>query len=405
MRRKRLFCFLLAAVLLLGLTPGASAEPGVYFTMINSNRPETLATHTMPFNRNGTIYVPVSTLARVGIVDVETSSGIRLSLSNHPNVYVYFDLAEGTNVTHRGDSLSDGTGYVSPLLRFGTYFFPVGRTSTGPLMTHFSIQYRLISSDPAPIVRLYNEAIGALFSHDTLLYNADIFYDLTARLESHLGVQQEGGETGSASVVSTPPPPSNGNGNHGDENNVDPEDPAAEGSPESENGADVAPPVSVSLGFVGLTDETEGLLDALYAANISAGFFVTAQEINANSDMVRRLHGEGHQLGVYLSEDVEAEFSAASEALFAAARLRTVLVAANDETVAQEASDLGLLVHGADIVREFTGVGTLEELSGDLLLDSETANPYALRALTATLRSGAYRVSRVIHAIFESLAS
>lgn len=392
--QRRLISLILAIFLLLSLAPAASAAPGVYFTMINTDAPETLDSRTMPLNRNGTMYVPLTTLGRLGIVATHGDNSVRLSLSRDAGVFVHFDLAEGSNVTQRGDSLA-----VAPLSRFGTFFFPVGGTTTGPLMAHFGANYRLLSTDPAPIVRLYNESLG-LLTHNALLNNADTAYGLTARLEAFLGHQQTG-ETGSATVSLPPTPPGNGDndngdgdGNNGNEPNG-PEEPGSE-TPQTQP----APPINVSVSFVGLGADTEDLLDTLYRAGIPAGFFVTAEDIKGHPDLVRRLHGEGHLLGIHLREYAEEEFIAASEALFAAARLRTVLVVAEDEAVAREADDLGVIVYGADIIREFNGGAALESISGDLLLDSDTANPYALTALASLLRSSGYRVSRVIHSIF-----
>ena len=390
---KRFICLLLAALLLLGFAPVAAAAPGVYFTMINSNDPEPLSAQTMPLNRNGTFYVPVSTLARVGIISMQTTTSIRLALSRDVTVFVHFDLAEGGgNVTHQGDSLP-----VAPLLRFDTYFFPVGTTSTGPLLAHFGVNYRFIASEPVPIVRLYNESLGIL-THDALLRNADVFYDLTGRLSTFLGDQQEG-ETGGETITGPPnrppppppPPPPDPGG---------PEGPGTETPGDGDDDSGSALPANVSLSFVGITDETEALLDTLNRAGIPAGFFVTAEHISDRPDLIRRLHGEGHQLGIYLIEDAEAEYIAASEALFNAARLRTLLVVAENEAGARQAEALGLIVYEADIVRQFTSPGELESLPGDLLLYSGTTNSYALAALTALLRSGAYQAIRMIHSIF-----
>ena len=381
--QRRIISLILAIFLLLSLAPAASAAPGVYFTMINTDAPETLDSRTMPLNRNGTMYVPLTTLGRLGIVATHGEDSVRLSLSRDAGVFVHFDLAEGTNVTQRGDSLS-----VAPLSRFGTFFFPVGGTTTGPSMSHFGANYRLLSTEPAPIVRLYNESLG-LLTHNALLNNADTAYGLTARLNTFLGHQQTG-ETGSTTVSPPSPPPNSGN----EGGNVPPE------GPSETSQVPPAPPISVSVSFIGLGADTEELLDTLYRAGIPAGFFVTAEDITGHPDLIRRLHGEGHQLGIYLREDAEVEFIAASEALFSAARLRTVLVVAEDEAVAREADDLGVIVYGADIIRAFNGGAALESISGDLLLDSDTANPYALTALANLLRSSGYRVSRVIHSIF-----
>jgi hypothetical protein len=158
-----------------------------------------------------------------------------------------------------------------------------------------------------------------------------------------------------------------------------------------------APQASVSLSFVGLHEETEALLDALYETKIPAGFFLTAADVLSYPDLVRRLHGEGHAVGIFLGPDAKADYADASRALFDAARLRTVLVTAEAEYTLRAAEDLGLIVHEAPIHRAFAPSGGL---GGDLLVHSDSTEGAALLTLPDLIRSGAYRVVRFVHVIF-----
>ena len=389
---KRLLCLLLAALLVLSFAPVASASSGVYFTMINSEEPADLETGTMPFVRNGTIYVPQSTLEQLEIIFAHVSGALHLVHAWDAEVYVIFDLESGENVTGDGGPLP-----IAPLSRFGTFFFPVGNTASvaGPLASYFGINLQIIETEPAPTVRLYNGPLGRL-SHNVILRNGDLLFGLTERYAAFTG--NAVGETGSATVVApeTPnaPPSDTENG------------PGTGGAPDTGTAPDqdgqtppVLPSGPVSISFVGLSAQTDTLLDALRQARISAGFFVTAEDALAHPDLVRRLHGEGHQLGIFLTETAEQEYRAASEALFEVARLRTVFVATTSPGVAQAAEAMGLLVFDSDL-RQMTGGAALESLTGDLLLDSANGNAYALAALPEVLRNNALRVVSFVRSLF-----
>ena len=374
MARKRLLCLLFAALLLFTTVPVASASSGVYFTMLNSNAPDALQSGTMPFVRNGNIYVPQSVLTRLGISVTRWTGGLLLSSGD---LYVMFDQENGSNTTSAGGSLS-----AAPLSRSGTNFFPVGSTgsATGALAAFFGINFQIVQTEPAPTVRLYT-ALGPL-SHAAVQRNGDSLFRLTYRYNTFTGNVTD--EADNAAPDSPAQPPS------------DPITPdGAADSPDEPNNPAAAP---VSLSFVGLTAETDALLDALRRTGIPAGFFVTAADALAYPDLVRRLHGEGHYLGIYLIEYAEAEYAAASQALFEAARLRTVLVAASARDVAREADDLGLVVFDSP-VRPIPNRDASAQLTGNLLLENN-GNTQAISALPGIIRSNALRVVSFVSSLF-----
>ena len=367
MKFKRSFCLLIAALLLITAVPLTTASGAVFFTMINSNAPETLQASTMPFTRSGRVYVPMSALGRLGVVSMVQPRAVRLSLSHDTDIYVHFDLDEGTAITNTGASMS-----VSPVYRFGTFFFPVGTTgsATGVLPAHFGVSFHIIHCEPAPIVRLYNQSVGSL-THDALLQNGAHLFSLQVRYNAFVGADDP---------PAPPIPPTGGN------------PPVVDDTPDQ-------PQAPVSLSFVGLTENTATLLDELRQSGIPAGFFLTAECALNHSDLVRRIHGEGHQVGIFLTEDAETAYLEASAALFAAARLRTVLVAAETPEIAQEAETLGLIVYDTPVRRYFYPNGTTG-LAGNLLLDKESVGTYTLNALPRLIRSGTYHVIRLVNVIF-----
>jgi len=390
--KRRIACLLLAVLLLFSLPPAAVSSPGIIFTMINGNAPEPLLIQTMPVLINGNMHVPLSVLEQFGVsFSLLPENETSFRLAQGADVYIEFDLYDQSNITHQGATLA-----VTPISRHGTLFFPVSHTPTmpGPLAFFFDVNYQFLQISPAPVLRLYHDLGGV--SHETLALEGEQLFNLTERLNTFTGSPIGGtGPTGGGTVVtpSPPPPP------------PPPPSPPPQEENEGESGSesidlDSLPVHQVYLSFIGLTDETEALLDRLSRARIPAGFFVTAEDVEAFPDLVRRIHGEGHQLGIYLTGDVEREFTAASRSLFDAARLRTVLVIAQTEDAALRADALGLIVYEAPVPHEFDNAERVGRLSGDLLVDSSSATAYALTALTDLLRSNAYRALRIVDSIF-----
>jgi len=356
----------LAVLLLLALLPVTTATAGIYFTMVNSNAPDTLQESTMPINRGGTIYVPISVLGRLGVSSMRPPGEVTLFSSGNAAHYIHIDLEAGTAVTSAGNAIS-----AQPVLRSGTLFFPVGSSGgASGLASFFGINFRLIQSEPAPTVRLYQQ-IGAL-SHNAVLQNGETFFGLTQRYNAFTGA-----DVPAPPATPNPPPPAD----------------------EGEALATPLPEVPVSLSFVGLSEETGELLDALYTARIPAGFFLTAEDALTHPDLVRRIHGEGHQVGIFLGEDAKTDYAEATVALFDAARLRTVLVTAEDEETQQEAEALGLIVYETPLRREISTNGA-NIPGGNLLLDSYSVGIGTLQILPGLIRSGAFRVVHFVHAIF-----
>jgi len=362
-------------LLFTALPVATAATSGVYFTMVNSSAPDALQESTMPINRGGTIYVPLSVLLRLGVSSMRPPNEVRLFATGDQSTYIHVDLEAGTAVTNAGISI-----VAQPIRRFGTFFFPIGSASgASPLATFFNINFRLIPSEPAPTARIYQQ-IGPL-THNAVQQNGEILFGFVDRYNAFTGgnTQQTPPNNGGSSAQ----PPQIGGGMIYQ---------ATEAEPDTSQ-------IPVSLSFVGLREETEELLDALYATQIPAGFFLTAEDVLTHPDLVRRLHGEGHMVGVFLGEDAKTSYAETSRALFDAARLRTVLVTAEEEETLREAEDLGLIVHKTPIRREISPNGTTG-LAGDLLVHSDSSESTPLETLPSLIRSGTYRVVRFVHVIF-----
>jgi hypothetical protein len=62
-------------------------------------------------------------------------------------------------------------------------------------------------------------------------------------------------------------------------------------------------------------------------------FFVSADEIRENADLLRRAAGRGHMIGIWLDTGTLDEYRNASSLLFEAAKVKTILVSADGSAV------------------------------------------------------------------------
>lgn len=93
---------------------------------------------------------------------------------------------------------------------------------------------------------------------------------------------------------------------------------------------------SVSLCFVGLPSDK--MLDSLDNYSVKACFFVTAQEVAASPDTIRRICGSGHSIGVYCETSPESECPATEDIIFEAAQFRATLIT-SPSAISQSSSD------------------------------------------------------------------
>ena len=123
--------------------------------------------------------------------------------------------------------------------------------------------------------------------------------------------------------------------------------PTPTASPEQTPGRDAAP---LYLSFTGLPDST--ILSALRLENAEACFFLTAEQVRSDPELVRRLDGEGFKLGVLCSDDALADYEETSELIFEAAHTKTLLVTAlgdDAQHCARAAEENGLVFWSYDI--------------------------------------------------------
>ena len=303
--KRRIFTALLTLVLCLGVLPVPVSAADLYFTALNE-RVELLTSDSMPFWYGGTLYVPYSVFDK----DLNTTQiflGLNVSYNSRTRstVTIYnlrqqmltFDLNSGTCM----DELTGETYDARAIMRNGKPYLPVAT-----VCAYFGLNwsYTALSSIPdGYLVRITNS--------DVVLNDAT-FIDaagntLDARLQQYT---QSLNSAASTTPAPTPTP-------------TQPVEPQPE-EPISPN--DIPTYLAVlGRGGGGLWEA----LDALDAAGRYALFFLTPQALEEEGDLVRRMLGSGHLVGILAQgedpDQTRALLERGTAALEAQAHTRTTL--------------------------------------------------------------------------------
>lgn len=284
--KKRLIALLCAAMLCLSLIPVRAINVGdVYFTAVN-NKLLPLTMDTMPTWVNGVLYVPAATFD-------STVTGVDLGLycsqsgtNNSVTLYtlkqmLVFDLSRGIAYDqHSGQSLS-----ARAINRNGRIYLPVET-----VCNFFGLEDSYNYTQYGYLVRIKNDAAR--------LNDAD-FIDaaslpMTSSLQELLRSQQ---------TPAVPPA-------------VDPVAPVDPPKPPQTGGEEPKTRIQVCLAFRCETGEgLKEILDELDRRNCWGIFFFAPEQITQQDDLVRRVVGSGHSIGVLArGETVEESRSALTRA-------------------------------------------------------------------------------------------
>lgn len=102
----------------------------------------------------------------------------------------------------------------------------------------------------------------------------------------------------------------------------------------------------IFLSFQGVPGEAT--FTALSTYGVKATFFLTADEILENPDIVRRIVGEGHNIGALCTSDPDGDYAYFCEALWREAHMTSVLISASQsdyEGVCRAYADSAVLVY------------------------------------------------------------
>lgn len=352
--KKRALCLIIAVALLLSISISASADStGVCFTGVGDTL---LDLNSMAVFSGGTLYVPGKAFSSFGVYITYFDADATLLLYNSSSS-VYFDLNEGTTYDGSGNYYE-----VSGIFRGGQVYVPVAF-----VCRYFGVSYSYISgSGNGDIARLKN---GSEVLTDSQYIDAAGSLMKTYYNE-YFGMVQP---------ITPVPSPSVQNPSAGDDNHSG---------------------TYVYLSFIGVPEGK--LLDTLSRFGYSASFFVTEEQALASPDTLRRIYGEGHNIGIYCSSFAE-ECEAASEAVFGACQVMPTLFT-SASSIAQQCQSYGsehaltyvtasIAADGGTQSREAI-VGGLEDVSGNITLSVELSESTQkmLPSLLSYLSSESYSV-------------
>ena len=273
---RKIIVFLLIVILVSSVpfVVTASADTsGLCFTATNDNL---LELDYMTAFVNGVPYVPAKAFSAFGVYfDYFDSSSTALMYNGTKQIF--FELTTGNTKDSYGTTYS-----VSAVFKYGQVYLPV------PWMCkYFGLSYQYITGNGyGDVLRIKN---GSEVLTDSQFFDAATF-PMRNRYNDYFGKSDPASPTPS---------------------------PTQSTNPQNDNG-------SASLCFIGLPSEK--ILDSFDDYAFKACFFVTAEEASASPDIIRRIYGSGHSLGVYCKADPKTECEAAAEIIFEAASFRPTLI-------------------------------------------------------------------------------
>lgn len=350
-------------VLLLLLPPLESSAEGLSFISVNDLLPSELV--GCLYSYGDILYVPYTVFTGYGL-------GIYYSYFSESSTAYFYTLDKQLFFSISDGKTFDADDYyysVPAILRNGVVYLPVSL-----MCSYFGFSYSYIAGSPyGSVLRIKN---GAQVLTDTEFIRA-----AKSVMQSHYDAYNTA-QPPAATPAPTPVPT-----------------PAKTPGPEN-NGREE---LSVSLSFIG--PPSAALLDTLDSYGVTGCFFLTAEDVLSDPDMIRRAAGEGHALGVYCREDAAAEYEETAALIFEAARVKTVLVTASAEYAAgcmADAEALGLVCRQrgldavfapGDTVSAYYATSELEarQTGADIFMDSASAE-HTLPILLEYLARSRYSV-------------
>ena len=297
MKRRRILPALLAVVLCLGmlcLIPVTAAP--LYFTAVNDSVSH-LTADTMPFWSGGTLYVPY-TVFNARLNGIGVGLGLDTSYNRNNNTVTIFNLKQMLVFDLNNGTCRDemtGTPYAArAILRSGKPYVPVNT-----VCSFFGMEY---SYNQLPYIT--QGYLVRIKGADTALDDAT-FIDAARRLINDR--LRDYTQSLSPAETATPAVPANPSGAGGDA---------------EMDGSNVA----TYLAF--RCEDARGLssiLNSLDASGQYALFFLAPQMIREEGDLVRRMLGTGHSVGILASEGAEEQLEEGRLALEELAHTRTTL--------------------------------------------------------------------------------
>jgi len=341
--KKRIVAVIVVLCLMAAFLPTASrAAITPYFMAVN----DTLLpfkTDTMPYISGGEFLVPVKVFGGLGIYDVPSVDSGFVRLYRGVKKYVDFYTASGVTEDTDGNLL-----YWPPARRIGSNFYVPLRQ----VCDYFGLTYDIIVV-PRDIIANEQTWIVRIVANASI--NNPTFISLKKNeLRNAYNEYYTPTEPVSPPQTDTtvPPPPP-------------PEEPPPDFSD-----------VTIHMSFFDVSEESAGgildLLDIQTAFGHHSCFFVKADDIRENSGFIRRISGSGHTIGILLTEGTYGEYLESSALLFEAAKIKTLLVAADESILSDEikAEENGLIFWESSQTLVNYDDQSVDDITGDIPKES-----------------------------------
>lgn len=289
MNRKITAIVIMLCLVLLMMTPAVKAAGTTFFTAINDTLLP-LDNSKMPVVIGNLLYIPCNffTDDELGVYCIP--GGTQAVLYNTKK-QLFYDTISGNVVDQDGNE-----DYIAAVKKNGLIYVSVDQ-----VCAFFGLTYDVIQSEPAPVVRFKK---GSVY-----YYTKEAFISANKTKMQRL-YDNYVGQSGSPSVT-----------------------------PEASPSPPAYPDISVYLSFYDVSGGgLARILETFEKIAYKACFFVTADEIEDNADLLRRAACKGHTIGIFLTdltaESAYKEYKEASALLFEAAMVKTVIVTALGEAAA-----------------------------------------------------------------------
>lgn len=308
---RRALLVLLVMVMMCALIFPASGATTIYFMAVNENIHEMTA-ENMPVVSNNTLYVPYTMFStqitgiNLGVRAQYNATRSTLTVTDGKHT-VTFDTRRNTAYDETGTTVS-----AKALVRNSMAYLPIHW-----LCSYFpSVRYTLSQTRYGTLVRVTNDDV-ILTDAQFLDAALDLLYSNLIRYQNSL---KEPDPSPSPTVTATPEPTPT----------VTP-DPTPEPTPTVT--PDPTPTPVVYLAFRA-DDHTAEAANALENAGQYGLFLFTADELAIRDDLIRRLIGRGHQVGLALTgsdpESCLAQLTAGRQLMSDIARCPVFIVSADE---------------------------------------------------------------------------
>jgi len=296
--KKRIAAVIITLCVLTALTPLVSlAAVTPYFMAVNDTLLDFNET-TMPFVSGSEIFIPVKVLEEFDIWSVGSAREERILVCR--GVYRYLDFITKPGETKTTDQYGNTLDWPAARRVGDRFYVPLNQVCAffGLRSEIYDIKREIIPDEQMRMIRIISGSSINTPTFEGLNRNA-----LRAAYNKY-----------QASIAPQTPPPGATN-----------PPPPVEPTPDYSG-------VTIHLSFYDISSGSAGgvldFLDTQAAFGYQCCFFVSAADIADNPDVIRRIAGSGHSIGIKLTECSYEEYLKTSALLFEAAKIKTLLVSA-----------------------------------------------------------------------------